>query len=330
MIKDHNKYNIVVVEDNLGDFILLQDYLEETVIAPQIFYFNCYKDFSKFCETDNQFNDVDIVLLDLSLPDKNGEKLIKDVLKIVSNIPVVALTGFSDINFAIKTLSLGVYDYLLKDDLTATILYKSIIYNIERNKNLVQLKESESRYSELFHLSPQPMLVFDKKTLVFLDVNNAAINHYGYTLEEFKKMSILDLTNDDFLFEFDNDQSKAATSQMFCKHQKKNGEIITVDLRSNNIQFNNLEAVVILASDISENLKYIEAIELQNQLLKEIAWTQSHEVRSPLAKILGLIALLDDEKEEDRKEIIEYLQTSAKELDSVISTIVDKSKLVTL
>jgi len=331
MIKDNRTYKIAVVEDNLGDFILLQDYLEETVIAPTIYHFNCYKDFYKFYETDSNFNEVDIVLLDLSLPDKNGEVLVKDVLKITPNIPVVALTGFSDICFAVRTLSLGVFDYLLKDDLTTTMLYKSIIYNIERNKNLVQLKESEHRYSDLFQLSPQPMFVYNKENLFILDVNKAAINHYGYSKEEFLQLTIENITSIECINELKiKTEDDTIKNQVLCKHKKKNGEIITVDVRSNEINFKNQKAIVILANDITENLKHIEAVEFQNQVLKEIAWTQSHVVRSPLARLMGLVEILSNENnsESEKKEMLGYLSKSAQELDGIITDIINKSKLV--
>lgn len=331
MIRDHRNYKIAVVEDNLGDFILLQDYLEETIITPTIYHFNCYKDFHKFQENDSKFNEVDIVLLDLSLPDKNGEVLVTDVLKITPNIPVVALTGFSDICFAVKTLSLGVFDYLLKDDLTTTMLYKSIIYNIERNKNLVKLKESEHRYSDLFQLSPQPMFVYDKENLQILDVNRAAIKHYGYTYEEFLQLTIENITSLDCINDLKiKTEDATVENQVLCKHKKRNDEIITVDVRSNEIRFKNTDAIVIVANDITDNLKHIEAVELQNQKLKEIAWMQSHIVRSPLARLMGLVEILENENNTaaEKKEILNYLSKSAHDLDDIISDIVNKSKLV--
>jgi len=333
MIKDNRVYKIAVIEDNIGDFILLQEYLEETVISPVIYHFNCYKDFLSFSEKESKFNEIDVILLDLSLPDKNGEVLIKDVLKISPNKPVIALTGFSDICFAVKTLSLGVYDYLIKDDLTATILYKSIIYNIERNKNLIQLKESEQRYFDLFELSPQPMFVYSSESLNILDVNQAAIEHYGYSRNEFLELKVENITslecNNDLKI---NSLTKEVRNAFICKHKTKNGRVLTIDVRSNEIEYKNQKAIVILANDITENLRHTEAIERQNQILKEITWTQSHVVRAPLARLMGLVEILSTEKnsESEKKEILGCLLKSAQDLDEIITDIVNKSKFVEL
>jgi len=69
--------------------------------------------------------------------------------------------------------------------LNSHVLYKSITYAIERRKVISELEESKRRYSNLFHLSPQPMWLYDTETYEFLQVNVAAIEHYGYSEDEF-------------------------------------------------------------------------------------------------------------------------------------------------
>jgi PAS domain S-box-containing protein len=81
--------------------------------------------------------------------------------------------------------------------------------------------------------------------------------------------------------------------------------------------------------DITERLNHIKAVEEQNKNLKEIAWLQSHVIRAPLARIMGLIQVLKSSKYNDaeRKETLEYLLSSANELDEVIRNITDKTYL---
>lgn len=329
MLKDTKHYKIVVVEDNPGDYFLLEDYLEEMIAAPEIFHFQSFRELSTFLTETNE--KIDVVLLDLTLPDKRGEDLIKDTLTIAAAIPVVALTGYTDASFAVKSLALGISDYLLKDDLNAVTLYKSIIYNIERNKSLVKLKDSEHRYSDLFHLSPQPMWVQDKESHRFLDVNDAAVVHYGFSSEEFLSMTLHDILAADELDPTD-DLSIYETndSTEIQRHKKKSGAVIYVDVRRNTIPYQGIKAEVLLVNDITESLKHIKAIELQNAKLTEIAWTQSHVVRAPLARIMGLIELINDESttEEDKKEMLTHVVASSYELDEIIRAIVNKSKQI--
>jgi PAS domain S-box-containing protein len=79
--------------------------------------------------------------------------------------------------------------------------------------------------------------------------------------------------------------------------------------------------------DITERLNYIKAIEEQNENLKEISWLQSHVIRAPLARIMGLIHLIKDPNQDgsEKRKTLDYLLLSANELDEVIKTITEKS-----
>jgi DNA-binding response OmpR family regulator len=71
-----------------------------------------------------------------------------------------------------------------------------------------------------------------------------------------------------------------------------------------------------------------QALRRQNQALKEIAWSQSHQVRAPLSRILGLISLLRDENnhaEDELSELLDFMQTSADELDEIVREISQKA-----
>ncbi len=136
-------HNILIVEDNLGDFELIDDFIAEQLNSHQITHATSYKQAETMLKATN--NSFTIVLLDLSLPDHSGEKLIHDVMSLCKNIPVVVLTGYTDFAFGVKSLSMGVADYLLKEDLNGTLLLKSIVYSTERKKISTALEESEKR-----------------------------------------------------------------------------------------------------------------------------------------------------------------------------------------
>ena len=80
--------------------------------------------------------------------------------------------------------------------------------------------------------------------------------------------------------------------------------------------------------DITERRKYINAIERSNERLREIAWTQSHVVRAPLARIMGLIDLLKNQRNnlDNIEEIIDNILNSSEELDKVIRKITNKTE----
>jgi len=332
MFKDPFSYKILVIEDNAGDFLLISDYLEEFILAPIIHHSRTFAEANKLIsERDCPY---DIVFLDLSLPDKKGESLIMDIIQFTLPCPVIVLSGYADIEFSVKSLSLGISDYLLKDDLTPSSLYKCILYNIERKKLFSDLAENEKRYSDLFHLSPQAMYVYDMTTLRFLDVNEAAVNHYGYSKEEFMVMTIEDIRPEEDIENLrkillDTSQDELKYKQLTGRHKTKSGKIILVDIQSNYIKFKNKEARVILANDITERITYIKTIEEQNKKLKEISWIQSHEVRAPLARLMSVVQLIQEEnKEEDRDLMYKYILDSANELDQIIRKISVKAEAI--
>nr|WP_294946983.1 response regulator [uncultured Mucilaginibacter sp.] len=203
-------YKILVIEDNPGDFTLVEDFLFEQIEAPEVVHAVDFTSAKALLGAEGiRF---DVVLLDLSLPDRTGEPLIKDIIDASNHSPVIVLTGYADFDFSVKSLSLGVVDYILKEELTALSLFKSIIYSIERKKIATALQE------------------------------------------------------------------------------------------------------------------YIKAIENQNDRLKEISWIQSHIVRAPLARIMGLIPLITDTADADeRATMLKFLLLSANELDEVIRSITDKT-----
>jgi PAS domain S-box-containing protein len=74
--------------------------------------------------------------------------------------------------------------------------------------------------------------------------------------------------------------------------------------------------------DVSDYRRYLSEIEAQNKRLMDISWMQSHVVRTPLARMMSLTALLEDSNDElERKELLQYLKDSANELDAIIRAI---------
>ncbi|MCA1967439.1 MAG: response regulator [Flavobacterium sp.] len=316
MIVDEKKYNIIVIEDNLGDFFLLEEYLSEKIKLPTIKHFEKFSDFK---QSNGSLSDYDIIFLDLSLPDKTGTELVEEVLKISNNIPVVVLTGYSDFSFALKAIALGASDYLLKDEINSAMLYKSLVYNIERFKNIIKIKESEQLYNDLFELSPQPIFVIDATTLQILDVNQACEKLYEFKKEELVNQSIKTIFKDEESI-FDNHQTIITQN-----HQKKNKDKIIAQVKYNKIIHNNKEAIIIVSNDITKSIEHLNEIENQNTKLKDIAWIQSHVVRSPLTNILGLIKLINETESVNDKELLDHLNQSVIELENTINEIVNKT-----
>jgi len=205
---------------------------------------------------------------------------------------------------------------------TAVLLYMLI------KSFMNSLVSSERQYRLMFEDNPNPMWVYDLDTLQFLAVNVAAIKHYGYTREEFMRMTIRDIRPRE-----DHGQLEAVIrkirqgipSEQIWKHIRKNREIIYVDILGQKIRFRNKEARLVLARDIPDKLNAdMQIMNLnsflleQNEKLKEYGHIYSHQIRSPLASIMGLTQLMQTDPALVSKEVLGMMNEACQKLDKEI------------
>lgn len=246
---------ILVIEDNEGDFFLVHEYLHEIFPNIEIKHNTLLKD-AIVSIHDSSF---DIILLDLSLPDSNGTDSIVEMVKLANEIPVIVLTGFGDLQFAMDSLKLGVQDYLLKDDVNPMVLKKSIGYSIERNKISSTLRVSESKYRYLFDNNPDLIFIFNPNDYQVLDVNETAAEILGYSKDEFLKMKIWDVYEVEDKGEIDIliqnlTSNKASIHNKIVQSKSNTGVKIYTDLALHKINYNGIDAVLTIGTDVTENV----------------------------------------------------------------------------
>lgn len=136
------------------------------------------------------------------------------------------------------------------------------------------LMASEKRYSDLFHLSPLPMWVYDIESLLFLDVNYAAIQTYGYSREEFLQMTIRDIRpeEDQQLLEpiLNEHSMNHEGASLIVRHSTKKGDILLVNVTGTDIQFGNQQARMIVAIDNTEKIKSREELITSENRFKQL------------------------------------------------------------
>lgn len=94
-------------------------------------------------------NDVDLVVLDLTLPDSRGLKTLSIIMDYAPHLPVIVLTGVDDAVSALKALRQGAQDYLVKEQVDSGILLRSVRYALERKRTENELREILSAYEQL-------------------------------------------------------------------------------------------------------------------------------------------------------------------------------------
>lgn len=278
-MKQHEKqYSFFVIEDSRGDFALTGEYLNEQFELPSIMRAATFQEAHRIFDN-VPANSFDCILLDLSLPDKSGEDLIEAVVKMSENTPIVVLTGYPDLDFSVKSLSKGVSDYLLKDEVTPQVLYKAIVFSIKRSDFSDNIKESEKKYRDLFEHSPEPMWLVDHVTNEFLDVNNAAVEQYGYSKDEFLAMKEADIHDKEQADPAERLRNVSAEPGVTDEvkhqiHRKKSGELVHVEVESSNLSHRGRNASLVLANNVTEKIRS----EKQRKLLESVITNTSKSV----------------------------------------------------
>jgi PAS domain S-box-containing protein len=138
----------------------------------------------------------------------------------------------------------------------------------ERARGQKALEQSEERYRMLFDVHPQPMWVVDASSLAFLAVNAAAVTLYGYTKEEFLKMTADQIRPEEDiagLLKAFEDHSRNYRQRVW-RHRKKNGELIQVKVVSFNLEIDGRRARLGVIYDLTEQLSTEKrALELEER-----------------------------------------------------------------
>lgn len=192
----------------------------------------------------------------------------------------------------------------------------------------INLRSSEERFKSIFEEASAPMLLIDLETKKILDANEAAQNLYGYDKDTFLTKTLFD-TNTSVRFVYQNlaNLKTQRRTKGETIHKKSNGKDIEVEIFSSLLHINGNLVVHEIVEDISARKHYLQTIEKQNEIFRDIAWTQSHIVRAPLARLMGLIEILKTEDFEimPKELLIQEINNSAQELDGVVKEISEKT-----
>jgi serine phosphatase RsbU (regulator of sigma subunit) len=156
-------FSVLLVEDDHGDAVLVQEALAQAGFGPDaITWARTLKDASRVLSAQPR-----CILLDLGLPDAAGIDVVRTIVGRAPDVPVIVLTGRRDESGA-EALGAGAQDYIVKDEISADLLGRSIRYAVERKRAQLtrqQLREAQLGTSEKSRLErgllPTPLLLTD-------------------------------------------------------------------------------------------------------------------------------------------------------------------------
>jgi PAS domain S-box-containing protein len=181
-----------------------------------------------------------------------------------------------------------------------------------------QRRAREASFRLLFESNPQPMWVFDRETRRFLEVNEAAVVHYGYSRDEFLAMRIDDIRPPEDVPKLLEDLSHphlGVDRGGAWRHVVRDGRVIDVEIVSHPLQFEGRAAEIVVAQDTTER-NALEARLLQSQkmdALGRLAGGVAHDFNNVLGIIMGYgdMALAALQPEDPLRRRLEQIQKAA-------------------
>lgn len=277
---------ILHLEDNSADAELVERELKKGGIGDGIVLVSNREEFV------NALRDFfpDIILSDHSLPSFDSHEALMIVKEMGIQVPFILVTATVSEEYAVNIIKEGATDYILKDRLQRlpNAIWGAIDkYNlrIERKQADGLLRASERKYKLLFESNPMPMWMESSITGDIIAVNTAAINHYGYRQDEFLKMKAEQLWVENKKIQHTGEEKTDDAGTW--EHKKKDGAVITVEIISHSIIYENMPVKLVLANDITLKLKAEKELAEERKLQQKLITDTSIKVQEREREEIG-------------------------------------------
>jgi PAS domain S-box-containing protein len=322
---------VLLIEDDEDDVLLAKEYLSESQYYRFEVDWEANPKAAREKMTSRQF---DVFLIDYRLGSENGLDLIKFAQDNGVLVPCILLTGQGDLNVDIDASRYGAADYLLKTDLNADALERSIRYALSKASVIRELDEKEKKYRSLFERSIDPIFLANEH-LQIIDVNGSFLKYFNYTLPEAFALTVRDLFADEADYQFCHSTLKDV-------EQIRDFEVALVDRqKEKKVVLLNCVFIPDQASDFCCYQGIIHDLTLRKKAEKDmllaerlsmtgkIARTIAHEVRNPLTNLTLALDQLKDEIPDKNEAVLLYsdiIERNANRIEQLIGEMLNSSR----
>ncbi|MGK7392299.1 MAG: ATP-binding protein [Candidatus Cyclobacteriaceae bacterium M2_1C_046] len=331
VFENDKEIRVLLIEDDEDDYILTRDLFSEMSLSN--FVLDWEPDYDKGREKILR-KEYHIFLIDYRLGEKTGIDLLREARSYGNNNPIILLTGQGDKEVDLLAMREGAADYLVKGNIDANSLSRSLRYSLSASQAMQELNEKEKKYRNLFEKSIDAIFITNKE-LLFLDINSSMLKLLDYDKSYMLRLTLKDLFEDEKTYNSFNEEllRYGRTRDFEVELKKENGDTIECIINSTALLDvnNNLTGYQGIIHDISirkraeQELVMAEKYSMSGKIARSIA----HEVRNPLT---NLHLALEQLKEEvgDNNEMVELysdiIKRNAERIDQLITELLSSSK----
>ncbi|MDD5701341.1 MAG: response regulator [Dehalococcoidales bacterium] len=327
---------ILLIEDNPGDVRLIQEILKETGTQFQIYVSDKLESGLRLMESQS----IDIILLDMNLPDSRGLETVTCLQEQFSHLPIVVMTSTDDTELAVQAMRLGVQDYLVKGKVDSEILRRSLVYASERKRAEEAILKSKEEWELTFNSVPDLIAILDCQHRI-IRANKAMADRLRVPPEKcaglycFQVIHGLSSPPDFCPHSLTCQDGKEHITDV---HEPRLGGDFLVSTTPIHDKQGKTTGSIHVARDITdrkqaeESLRhYTRELEAINKELESFSYTVSHDLRAPLRSIDGFSNILledySDKLDVQGKDYLERICNSSKVMSRLIEDILTLSRI---
>lgn len=312
-----NEFNVLLIDDDEDDYYILKDILSEiTHSTYNLTWIPSFRDGIEALSTGR----FDVCLLDYRLGELTGIDFLREVRLLKLPYPIIFLTGFGDFDLDIQVMQIGAADYLIKDQLSAPLLERSIRYTIKHALDIKELQERKDSFKTLFNSTFEGIIIHHKGTI--LDANEIVGDLFQIPSSEIIGQSLLSYIRPDYHDVLRTTLFAQDSGHVECVGVKADESEIYIELSTRTVILSGQPQSLVSMRDLT-NRKNMEAQILQQDRLASLgllASSLAHEIGNPLSVIRSRAEMAESKADEGSLLI--------KDLHIIISQIDRISKLV--
>jgi PAS domain S-box-containing protein len=322
---------VLLIEDDEDDVFLAREYLAESAV------FKFEMDWESQPEEARKkmiSGGYDIFLIDYRLGSETGLDLIRFSQENGVLTPSILLTGQGDLKVDLDATRFGAADYLVKTELNASMLERSIRYTLSQSKIILELNEKEKRYRSLFERSIDPIFLADQHYKI-IDVNESFLKFFKFTRDKAFTLAVPDLFHrlDDFK-QFQttlnaNSQIRDFETQLVANDTEKKTCLVNCifiqDIGSSFCCYQGIIHDQTMRKKAEKDMLIAERLSMTGKIARTIA----HEVRNPLTNLNLALDQLKDEMPSDNPSVKVYsdiIERNANRIEQLIGEMLSSSK----